>query len=113
MNNSQAHDVLSRLNENSTTFPFVVTLDPPQYDLYKAGCIEIHAPDGNYLESIGQHIQNDEINFRDKKMLNQIYLIESLLINTTGTIQLPEKALAGLIDLMNEVQGFCLRYTKK
>jgi hypothetical protein len=35
----------------------VLKLDSLQYNYYQQSCIEIHSPEGEYLESIGYEIQ--------------------------------------------------------
>ena len=34
----------------------IITLDPSQYALYQSGSIELHAPDGEVLDTVGTYI---------------------------------------------------------
>ena len=68
----------SEQNLNVSNLPFVVLLNSAQYALYKTASLEIVAPDGDYLESIGNNIQKDMAEITAHQLHNQIVLLEHL-----------------------------------
>lgn len=78
----------------------IVTLDPSQYALYQSGQLDICAPDGTRLESIG-HLP--AVNQRTR-FVDQLSLVEALVVNCNGSLELSDRAIASLADMLNQSQ---------
>jgi hypothetical protein len=83
----------------------VIKLDPFQFNYYEQSCIEIHSPEGEYLESIGYDIQKQIREEQTTQLQEQIVLPQSLCEIITQEIELPAQAIAGLGDLLFRVRG--------
>jgi hypothetical protein len=83
----------------------VIKLDPFQFNYYEQSCIEIHSPDGEYLESIGYEIQTKIHEEQTTQLQEQIVLLQSLCEKITQEVELPAQAIAGLGDLLFRVRG--------
>ncbi|PUA30465.1 MAG: hypothetical protein B0W54_08210 [Cellvibrio sp. 79] len=83
----------------------VITLDPFQYNYYQQGCIEIHSPEGEYLESIGYTIQKKIREEQSTQLQEQIILLQSLCEKITQDVELPAQAVAGLGDLLFRIKA--------
>ena len=90
----------------------VIKLDPFQYNYYEQSCIEIHSPDGEYLESIGYDIQKQTQEGQITQLQEQIVLLQSLREKFTQEVELPTQAIAGLGDLLFRVRGIVDSQTK-
>lgn len=82
----------------------VIKLDPFQYNYYQQSCIEIHSPEGEYLESIGYEIQRKTQEEQITQLQEQIVLLQSLCEKITQEVELPAQAIAGLGDLLFRVR---------
>jgi hypothetical protein len=78
----------------------VIQLDQSQFALYQSGQIDIYAPDGTRLESIG-HFPAEENRTR---FVDQLSLVEALVVNCNGQLELSDRAIASLADLLNKSQ---------
>jgi hypothetical protein len=78
----------------------IVTLDPSQYALYQSGQIDICAPDGTRLESIG-HFPACE---QRTRFVDQLSLVEALVVNCSGQLELSDRAIASLAEMLNQSQ---------
>lgn len=78
----------------------IVTLDPSQYALYQSGQLDICAPDGTRLESIG-HFPACE---QRTRFVDQLSLVEALVVNCSGQLELSDRAIASLADMLNQSQ---------
>lgn len=83
----------------------VIKLDPFQYNYYQQSCIEIHSPEGEYLESIGYEIQKKTEAEQMTQLQEQIVLLQVLCEKITQEVELPAQAIAGLGDLLFRVRG--------
>ncbi len=83
----------------------VITLDSFQYNYYQQSCIEIHSPEGEYLESIGYTIQTEIREEQLTQVQEQIALLQSLCEKITQEVEFPARAIAGLGDLLFRVRG--------
>lgn len=90
----------------------VIKLDPFQFSYYEQSCIEIHSPDGEYLESIGYEIQKQIQEEETTQLQEQIVLLQSLCEKITQEVELPAQAIAGLGDLLFRVRGTVDRQNK-
>ena len=90
----------------------VITLDPFQYIYYQQGCIEIHSPEGEYLESVGYIIQKEIHEDQITQLQEQIVLLQSLCEKITQEVELPAQAIAGLGDLLFRARGFIESHSK-
>ena len=91
----------------------VIKLDPFQFNYYEQSCIEIHSPDGEYLESIGYDIQTQTQEEQTTQLQEQIVLLQSLCEKITQEVELPAQAIAGLGDLLFRVRGIVDRQIDK
>jgi len=89
----------------ATNSQSVITLDPFQFNYYEQSYIEIHSPDGEYLESIGYYIQQQIQEDQTTQLQEQIVLLQSLCEKITQEVELPAQAFAGLRDLLFRVRG--------
>jgi len=89
-----------------------ITLDILQYSFYRSGQIDIRAPDGIRLESIGYGIKRDDIESSIYRLKEQMYVLECLLGNLNNRLQLPAQAVSALVDLLYRMQRFCWDYIK-
>jgi hypothetical protein len=78
---------------------------PFQYTYHQQSRIEIHSPDGEYLESIGYEIQKQIQEEQTTLLQEQIVLLQSLCEKITQELELPAQAIAGLGDLLFRVRG--------
>lgn len=78
----------------------VIQLDQSQYALYLSGQIDIYSPDAIRLESIG-HFPAQE---RRTSFVDQLSLVEALVVNCNGQLELSDRAIASLADLLNQSQ---------
>lgn len=90
----------------------VIKLDPFQYNYYQQSCIEIHSPDGEYLESIGYDIQTQIQEEQTTQLQEQIVLLQSLCEKITQEVELPAQAIEGLGDLLFRVRGIVDRQSR-
>ncbi len=88
----------------------IITLNPSQYVLYQTTCIDLNTPDGEYLETLGQHIQNDLTETNAHQLRDNIYLIGCLLGKINEDIELPVRAVSGLADLFYRMQELCEKH---
>lgn len=84
-------------NPRNTT---IITLDLPQYFLYQTSQIDVHGPDGRYIQSIGKAIQNDLLEDSRYRFQEQLELVVCLLSNVNDDLHLPMSAVLGLADLL-------------
>ena len=91
---------------------YVITLDILQYFFYQSEHIDIHAPDGSRLQTIGYGIKRDAIESSTYRLKEQIYIVECLLGNLNNKLELPAQAVSALADLLCRMQGFCGKYIK-
>ncbi|MES2676224.1 MAG: hypothetical protein V4660_18445 [Pseudomonadota bacterium] len=97
-------------NKISNIDPTIITLSQSQYTLYQSDIIEIHAPDGEHLESLGQKIRDDQAKESAYQLQSQICLLECLFLNITDSIELPVKASSGLVDVFYRMQELCSKH---
>jgi len=89
-----------------------ITLDILQYFFYRSGQIDIRAPNGIRLESIGYGIKKDNIESSSYSLKEQIYVLECLLGNLNNRLELPAQAVSALADLLYRMQRFCWKYIR-
>jgi hypothetical protein len=82
----------------------VIQLDQSQYALYQSGQLDIYSPDALLLESIGEALNTAEAEVHRYKLRDQLSLVEALVINSSGQLELSESATAGLAQLLFESQ---------
>jgi hypothetical protein len=99
------------LNKINTP-PTVIVLNAFQHTQYQSDSIEIHGPDGEHLETFGKNIQKEQAEDLAYQLHNQICLLECLLLNIHENIELPTKAVAGLVDVFYRMQDFCSTHVK-
>ncbi|UUA73098.1 hypothetical protein [Cellvibrio sp. QJXJ] len=78
----------------------VIQLDQSQYALYLSGQLDIYSPDAMRLESIGHFPQSEN----RTRFVDQLSLVEALVVNCNGQLELSERAIASLADLLNQSQ---------
>lgn len=78
----------------------IVTLDTSQYALYQSGQLDICAPDGTRLESIGHFPACDQ----RTRFVDQLSLVEALVVNCRGELELSDRAIASLADMLHQSQ---------
>lgn len=91
---------------------YVITLDKLQYLFYQSDHIDICAPDGSRLHTIGYGIKKDKIESSIDRLQEQIYLTECLLCNLSNSLELPTQAVSALADLLCGMHKFCRNYLK-
>lgn len=84
----------------------VIQLDASQYALYQSGQIEIQSPSGEQLALLGTEIDRIQGQVECEKLRNQLALIESLMVNTHGFVELHETAVVGLAEAISQAQTF-------
>jgi hypothetical protein len=70
---------------------------------YLQSSINIIAPDGSLLQHIGHEAEKDA----SQQMRDEVHLVSCLFNNIHHDIDLSQRALYGLADLMYRVQEFC------
>ena len=90
----------------ATNSQCVIKLDAFQYNYYQQSCIEIHSPEGEYLETIGYEIKKEIQLEQTTQLQEQIVLLQALCEKITQEVELPAQAIAGLGDLLFRVRGF-------
>ncbi|MCE3252885.1 MAG: hypothetical protein K0Q67_1905 [Cellvibrio sp.] len=97
----------------STNSPCIVTLNPFQNAYYHQSSIEIHAPNGEHLETLGADAQKENNYTNNMQLRDQICLVETLLGHINQDIELPRQAVSGLTDLLFRMQELCDERIKK
>ncbi|MES2826050.1 MAG: hypothetical protein V4732_20790 [Pseudomonadota bacterium] len=105
---SPTYATLNKIN----TPPTVIVLNAFQHTQYQSDSIEIHSPDGEHLETFGENIRREQAEDLAYQLQNQICLLECLLLNIHENIELPAKAVAGLVDVFYRMQDFCSTHIK-
>lgn len=82
----------------------VITLDLPQYFFYNSEYIDLHAPDGSHLETVGHYMKEMDAENTTYRLHEQIYLVESLLSQINHDVELPKQAISALADLLYRTQ---------
>lgn len=90
----------------------IINLDLRQYYFYQSDHIEIHAPDGTHLESIGHILRVNETLNGAARLKEQIILVECLLGNIIQGVSLPAKAISALTDLLEQMRSVSEKYIK-
>lgn len=78
----------------------VITLDPAQYAVYQKGHLDIVSPEGDLLTGIGVAIDRRVVELTREEGTNILYLLEGLVVNAHGGLELSERAVAGLADML-------------
>lgn len=91
---------------------YVITLDILQYFFYQSEQIDIHAPDGTHLQTIGYGIKKSDVENKIYSLKEHIYAVEFLLGKLNNSLELPAQAVSALADLLCGMQGFCRKYIK-
>jgi hypothetical protein len=99
----------SATRKTTTKARRIVTLDESQYQLYQRGQIEIQAPNGEFLKAIGTTMDQAETEVDLYRLQDQLHLVEALLFNTQGQLELNERAVAGLVQVLSDARGFLNR----
>ncbi len=99
-------------NQNVSGIPFVILLNDTQYEFYKTASVEILAPDGEYIESIGHIAQKDAAEVEAYQLHNQVVLLEYLFSSINQDIELPVRAVSGLADVFSRTHDCFVRYSK-
>jgi hypothetical protein len=73
-----------------------ITLSEYQLAYYRQSCIELLAPDGTHLETIGEDIKKDQRH----QLREEICLVECLLSQINHNVDMPPQALSSLADLL-------------
>jgi hypothetical protein len=94
-------------NKSATLLPQLL---PLANSPYQSDIIEIHAPDGEHLESLGQKIRDDQAKESAYQLQSQISLLECLFLNITNSIELPVKASSGLVNVFYRMQELCSKH---
>ena len=89
-----------------------ITLGLPQYFFYQSEYIDIHAPDGSILESIGHRVKEMALEESTHRLHEQIFLLESLLGNLHQSIELPREAVSALADILYRMQAITSKAIK-
>jgi hypothetical protein len=90
----------------------IITLDAKQYQHYKKSCVTVCAPDGNFLEAIGNNIHTDEMQTSRYKLRDDVHLVSQLLCHINQNLDLTPQAVSGLADLFFRTQDFCDKYVE-
>ncbi len=77
-----------------------IQLDQSQYQQYLKGRIDIYGPDSVLLESIGEQKNQIELQEHSDNVYNQLSLVESLIVTSSGELQLTDRAIEGLASLL-------------
>jgi hypothetical protein len=84
----------------------IVTLDPSQYALYQSGTIELRAPDGEVLETLGTYMHKAEAEVARERLQMELQLLVSLLGAANGFVELDKHAVAGMQDVLHRASEF-------
>ena len=112
MDNNRAFSKSSAQQHFNESGNCIINLDLRQYFFYQSHHIQIHAPDGTHLESIGHLIKIDEIQSGTARLKEQVFLVECLLGNIIQELKLPAQASAAFADLLDRMQRVCGKYLK-
>jgi len=77
-----------------------IQLDQSQYQQYLKGRIDIYGPDSVLLESIGEQKNQIQLQEHSDNVYNQLSLVESLIVTSSGELQLTDRAIEGLASLL-------------
>jgi hypothetical protein len=83
-----------------------VTLDESQYQLYRNGHIDIVSPSGELLDRVGDQPKLFVTQEHNDNMYNQLSLVEALLVNSTGQLELSPRAIEGMATLLAQSREF-------
>jgi hypothetical protein len=83
----------------------VIQLDQSQYQLYLNGKIEIYSPDALLLETIGASVNEWKASEERTRLVDHLSLVECLVVNTNGQLELTDRATAALADLLRSAQN--------
>jgi hypothetical protein len=89
-----------------------ITLTSRQHTFYQQNNLKIRAPDGQHLETIGLEIQQENNRDMATQLLHQICLVQSLTSHVDERLELPQRAVFGLADLLYKMEEFCERNIK-
>lgn len=84
----------------------IIVLDPSQYALYQSGTIELRAPDGEVLESLGHYMRKAETEVAKERVRLELHLLVSLLGCANGFVELDKTAIAGMQDVLHRANEF-------
>jgi tRNA splicing endonuclease len=79
-----------------------IQLDQSQYQQYLKGRIDIYGPDSMLLESIGEQKNLFAQQEHSEAVYNQLSLVESLIVTSSGELQLTDRAIEGLATLLSQ-----------
>lgn len=99
-------------NQNVSSIPFVILLNATQYEFYQTASVEILAPDGEYIESIGHAVQRDAADGDAYQLHNQVALLDYLFNSINQDIELPARAVSGLADVFSKAHDYFAKYAK-
>jgi hypothetical protein len=89
-----------------------ITLTSRQHTFYQQNTLKIRAPDGQHLETIGIEIQQENSRDIATQLLHQICLVQSLTSHVDERLELPQRAVYGLADLLYKMEEFCEKNIK-
>ncbi|MES2826059.1 MAG: hypothetical protein V4732_20835 [Pseudomonadota bacterium] len=65
------------------------------------------------METFGKNIRREQAEDLAYQLQNQICLFQCLLLNIHDNIELPAKAVSGLVDAFYRMQDFCSAHIKQ
>jgi hypothetical protein len=82
----------------------VIQLDQSQYELYLKGQIQIYSPDALLLATIGIPVTERQQAEQRTQLVDNLSLLECLVVNTNGQLELTDRATAALAGLLRDAQ---------
>lgn len=92
------------MSEQKTIQPYKLRLTKRQYEAYINGLLALYDDEDNYL----QDLADDEMQKQEEysRCRDQMVLVESLLCNAQGHVELNEQASVALSNLLAEAREF-------
>lgn len=84
----------------------IVTLDDSQFAQYQHGDIELRAPNGELLETLGKQLDASEAEISMFRARYQLAMLGDLLRNAHYPIELSEQGGIGLVETIDQAQQF-------
>lgn len=82
----------------------VIQLDHSQYELFLKGQIQIYSPDALLLATIGVPVTERKEAEQRTQLVDRLSLVECLVVNTNGQLELTDRATAALAELLRDAQ---------
>ena len=91
------------MNKKSFVFPRrILKLSPSQFELYQHGEVDIVSPSGDTLCTVGVGVDRARTEVETMRLHDTVCLVESLVRQNNGQLELSDYALAGLSEMLSQ-----------